>query len=187
MLWSHRSFGDEQQNTTKGLLLLAPCRALRHEIKCCMPTISCTQLPVQQYPGLPVQFVLCFLFQPWLLRCPQDGLCWRSHKLATASQMGRCSHASPSIHRNVFHASIPGKHFPQFPAEGSDENLKSTHGKGRANKKAKPKPKLLLWIQPSFWSKRRRTEASSVPLDWLILHPKRHSPTPLMSDKKTRL
>lgn len=27
-----------------------------------------------------------------------------------------------------------GKRFPQFPAEGSDENLKSTHSKGRGDK-----------------------------------------------------
>lgn len=62
--------------------------------------------------------------------------------------MGGCSHSSPSIHRNVFPTSVPGKHFPHFPAEGSDENLKSTYGKGRG-KKPNLNPSLCFEFSPA--------------------------------------
>lgn len=63
--------------------------------------------------------------------------------------MGGCPHTSPSIHQNVFHTSIPGKHFPEFPAEGSDENLKSIHSKGRGKKKTNPNPTSSLFFELS--------------------------------------
>lgn len=62
--------------------------------------------------------------------------------------MGGCPHTSPSIHQNVFHASVPGKHFPQFPAEGSDENLKSIQSKGR-EKKPQTNPSLCFEFRPA--------------------------------------
>lgn len=64
--------------------------------------------------------------------------------------MGGCPHTSLSIHQNVVHTVVPEKHFPQFPAEGSDENVKSTLCQGRGEKKkTKPKPKLCFEFTPA--------------------------------------
>lgn len=66
--------------------------------------------------------------------------------------MGGCPHTSPSIHQHVFHASGAGKHFLQFPAEGSDENLKSKEpkiAKGEERKKPNPSPSLCFEFSPA--------------------------------------
>lgn len=65
--------------------------------------------------------------------------------------MGGCPHTSPSIHQHVFHTSVPGKHFLQFPAEGSDENLKSKEpkiAKGE-EKNPNPSPRLCFEFSPA--------------------------------------
>lgn len=79
--------------------------------------------------------------------------------------MGGCLHTSPSIHQNVFHASVPGKHFPQFPAEGSDENLKSLHSKGRGKKIPNASPSLCFEFSPACEADSGGPKASHVPFD----------------------
>lgn len=161
--------------------------------KCCMPAISCTELTIKQDPGLPVQFVLCFLFQPWLLRFPEVSpgqLVLKVSWIGYCHPNGRMPTYFSLYSPTCFPCKCSRKALSPVPSGGQwwEPKIQRTkNSQGRGKKKNKSKPKPLLWIQSCLWGKLRRSKAYSVPFNWFTLHPKQHSPTPLMWDKKTRL
>lgn len=143
--------------------------------KCCMPAISCTELTIKQDPGLPVQFVLCFLFQPWLLRFPEVSpgqLVLKVSWIGYCHPNGRMPTYFSLYSPTCFPCKCSRKALSPVPSGGQwwEPKIQRTkNSQGRGKKKNKSKPKPLLWIQSCLWGKLRRSKAYSVPFNWFTL------------------